>query len=284
MSQHRERTAFTLIELLVVIAIIAILIGLLLPAVQKVREAAARLQCVNNLKQIGIAVHAHHNTYKVFPTGGTVPWAVVTYVGAAPAPAHSQGLNWGFQILPFMEQSAVYRMSDPWTMPVPLYNCPTRRGPVMLAGRYLGDYCAVTPADLWMGSIWTVPTGAHYSGVIVRTGTAGAPIKMNSIFDGSSNTLMISEKRVDITRYYTGNYSDDAGWADGWDPDVIRSSDYGVKADAKGINGYEVGSAHPHGVNGLYADGHVASIVYGITPNTLRLLCDRRDGQVAPEY
>src|SRR3954468_11244855 len=100
----RARRGFTLIELLVVIAIIAILIALLVPAVQKVREAAARTQCINNLKQMALALQGYHDTYKLFPSGGTNAWPNLG--PPIPTGKNQQG-SFMFAILPYIEQTAV---------------------------------------------------------------------------------------------------------------------------------------------------------------------------------
>jgi prepilin-type N-terminal cleavage/methylation domain-containing protein/prepilin-type processing-associated H-X9-DG protein len=162
-SMASRGAGFTLVELLVVIAIIGILVALLLPAIQAAREAARRTECRNHLKNIGLAVHNFHDTYKMFPTGGTSPGARIedylkdtaTVPNAADrkGPAHGpmkQGIGWMFQILPYLEEGAIksiVRQTDLAKNPIALYNCPSRRGVTIGNNNNFGDEIQVSLVD-----------------------------------------------------------------------------------------------------------------------------------------
>ena len=132
MNDFKQRKGFTLIELLVVIAIIAILIGLLLPAVQKVREASNRLSCSNNLKQVGLAFQMHHDQFGAFPSGGLNWNSDRTMNGGAPADYQTQAWGWAYQILPYLEQKALWEHPSSATVAgtsLKVFRCPSLRGP-----------------------------------------------------------------------------------------------------------------------------------------------------------
>jgi len=315
--QLTKRSGFTLVELLVVIAIIGILVALLLPAIQMAREAARRTECSNRLKQIGVAIQNHHDTHRVFPTGGDHPWPKVENYPPTPGPrwiARKQGVSWMYQILPFMELQSVHDIhqhGDLEKAEIPDYFCPSRSGIRKQSVRVLNDYAGATPGDFWQGDTWRVPHNRRWYGVIVRTnwdrlatppGPAGsnAPTTMARILDGTSNTIVVGEKRLRIGNYYSGDWHDDCGWTDGWDPDTMRSTGiqnisrgyrYGPDTDAPGSDpagchhscGFDFGSAHPAGANFVFADGSVHVIDYTIDPNVFDYLGDRRDGQPIPE-
>jgi prepilin-type N-terminal cleavage/methylation domain-containing protein len=180
----RRRSAFTLIELLVVIAIIAILIGLLLPAVQKVREAAARLQCQNNLKQIGLGLHNYHSAYGAFPPG-----------------SNPKGFTVVTQLLPFMEQGNIYNQIDLTASA----NSPANAGPTGMTIKILlcpSDRTNQTPpgqgGNNYFANYGTEPQFFQNSSVangVFALREASGGVRLTDVTDGTSNTAAFSELR-----------------------------------------------------------------------------------------
>jgi len=292
------RRAFTLIELLVVIAIIAILIGLLLPAIQKVREAANRAACSNNLKQIGLAIHNYHDANKSLPYSRSDP-----------------GDTWAFLILPYLEQENLFNLwnrsqlsyylqsADARLTPVKVYFCPTRRSPPGTppssssgddnngtAGFHLpgalGDYAcnAGSPIDPVTG----LSTRLDYNPNNV-TGTEipangpfwrrGVPMKFSAISDGLSNTLFIGEKHIPNYRF---GQSPDTALYNGDHRNFARA---GVGAPlTKGATATTTslvfGSYHPAICQFVMGDGSVRSLSVAIDLTNLGRLANRNDNDI----
>lgn len=275
---RRTRVAFTLIELLVVVAGVAVLVGLLLPAVQKVRESASRARCANNLKQIGLALHAHRDATGHFPTGGTRWDRPPTYSHWGwPVGPPAQNAGWAFQLLPHLEQEALYRREAAVRVtPVPAYFCPSRRAPLLLGGSGMAgiDYAAAT------GDGGDANATGPYYGVVVRN---PGRVTAAGVTDGLSNTLVIGEKRLNPELYAVGDWCDDQGFTDGWDNDVVCMTSSPVGRDERGrITYYEFGAAHHGGMNAVFADGSVRWLRYDLPAATLTALGDRRDGLAVP--
>jgi len=216
-----ERGGFTLIELLVVIAIIAILIGLLLPAVQKVREAAARMKCQNNLKQMGIALHAHNDGIGRMPPGCAND---ATPFGLSGTGGSGWGMSWMVYLLPYIEQDNLYKKlafsgSSGWQNTnnsaaigqnqIAVYRCPSTTLPLLVSDGYQDGTKTMTSTYAGIAGAYNATFGAFTE---TRVGSGGggqvsaggvlfpnSQIRVNDMPDGTSNTMMVSEQANYIT-------------------------------------------------------------------------------------
>jgi prepilin-type N-terminal cleavage/methylation domain-containing protein/prepilin-type processing-associated H-X9-DG protein len=285
-----SRWGFTLIELLVVISMIGILIGLLLPAVQKVREAANRLSCQNHLKQIGLAFHNHHDTLEHFPTGGWQWSTPPTYSGGAPAVGAQQAAGWAFQILPYLEADNTWKGGQAATdqdrvlvavgTTNKMFFCPSRRRPqtvtIALPGYLSGQPVTHALCDYAASNFHKNP--ATQTGIVRQT----YPTRMADITDGTSNTLMVADKRMNLRFMGQPQESDAVGYTCGWDLDTARTTDKAPRPDNYGDNDStkRFGSSHPGRLNAVFGDGSVRAISYGIDQVIFSYLGNVSDGQV----
>ncbi len=306
----RSRSGFTLIELLVVIAIIAILIGLLLPAVQKVREAASRAECLNNLKQLGLALHGFHDAHKVFPASG---WTM-----AGPGNLAGKFVGWRPLTLPYVEQENLQKLYnfnlDWWEgtnataagVPLKIYQCPSvpTRKEVLSAVAHpprpaMNFPVPIAPTDYEavMGVHGIVNPVLYNSANQFSVMHRNSRTKMTGIIDGTSNTIMVVEcsARPLVFRNWRADPSltndQGIGWADSEGPFSLdgASADGSLEGCGPGNgcsspmnrrNDNEPFSFHTGGGNFLFADGHVQFINESIPLATFAALCTRMAGEV----
>ncbi|MCI0637823.1 MAG: DUF1559 domain-containing protein [Gemmataceae bacterium] len=310
------RRAFTLIELLVVIAIIAILIGLLLPAVQKVREAAARAQCQNNLKQLALGVHGFNDVHKTLPHNGSRNF---TTQGQSCCGAGAPRWSWIARILPYIEQDNLFKQAsvsettnlnanavvlDAISRTIPILLCPSdnaitpRTDAANLSPIRVGttNYKGVSGGNWGNGETrwrWGSPNGpfgsplgtANHSGILNGNGIFFRAdylrkLAINQIRDGTSNTFMIGEVIPSLDIHTSWPYSNNACGTCGIGPNSkrVNGTDYAAN---DWPNVYSFRSRHSNGLQFALGDGSVRFVSETIPIARYRALCSVGGGEIA---
>jgi prepilin-type N-terminal cleavage/methylation domain-containing protein/prepilin-type processing-associated H-X9-DG protein len=272
-----RRAGFTLIELLVVVAIIAILIGLLLPAVQKVRASAARAQCLNNMKQLGLALHNYHSTFGRFPQ----PRAIASTPYTAP--------GWMNSLLKFVEQDAIARRAEASpgstrNVMVQLFLCPS-------------DPRKLTPTDVRAFTSYLGVTGSDFANGIFQADGTG--VSLLQVTDGASNTLLLGERPPNpdlVWGEHTYNdfdtilpVQDTLLYPAPYDTSMTTPSypcgsrvpfSFSPGRFDDNCDMYHFWSPHSGGGNWVFGDGSARFISYAVSPTVLGQLATRAGGEV----
>jgi prepilin-type N-terminal cleavage/methylation domain-containing protein/prepilin-type processing-associated H-X9-DG protein len=297
---HRSSLAFTLLELLVVLAIITVLVGLLVPAVQKVREAANRIKCSSNLKNVGLALHQYENTYGKFPPcriGGPFPEAGVTA-------AVNHG--WGVSILPFIEQTALAQkyhwdldFFDAGNQPVASMQLKIMQCPSAQADRFMTfdpwsssvrgactDYAPTEGVDAVLARMGLIDAVGNYRGVM----TTNSMARLRDITDGTSNTLLLVEDAGRPREWFVGHAGRDqtlygCPWTGDGNPILVMgATPDGVNRPGPCAlncsNDHEIYSFHSGGASAVFADGSVHFLKVGMDIRILARLVTRAGGEV----
>lgn len=305
----RRRRGISLAELLVVVAVLVVFLALLLPAVQKVREAAARTQCANNLHRFGVAANEYHGVHGHLPPAGKngcdpPVHADITnrcqchpdYLSESPytldtstAALRRQEWGWAYHLLPHLEQDAAYRLTDDDAVRRSVVKgqyCPSRREARQYGGLAKTDYAGNAGDGLGLDD-----TG----GAIVRTGIK--PVRFRDVTDGLGSTALFGEKRMKLDRFGLSRDDDESAFAAGWESEVVRAAladpdsagaGWGPSRDVRftdprvfpdpdgGLN--QFGSSHPSGCLFVLCDGSVRAVRFDLDPATFRRFLMRADG------
>jgi prepilin-type N-terminal cleavage/methylation domain-containing protein len=289
---------FTLIELVVVCAILLVLMGLLLPAIHKIRSAAARTLCANNLKQMGLALVQHHDLYRTLPSNGGwdskqqvasfnsgKPFTPSTYdkffkktfqwgVGVPNLSPQRQTGSWCYAILPFLEQQNIFAQRT-WTEPVALFCCPSRRFPVAYQVAHEDSY------GIYDGGGWNWGKTDYAANGFVMP---NRPIvyRFSQFTDGTAYTILVGERAFDPSVQTAASWYYDEPFFLGGSQGTARTG-LEVLADGPGIK-YKAnwGSAHVSVALFLFGDAAVRGIAFGSPWTVMAPQLVPNDGDVLP--